>query len=179
MCATRHVRLVGVMVGGALLVTACGVSPLVGSGSYGPLAVTASGKGGHDAHLGTGRLQITDECVTLENKDVLLVWRADRVRWDQESRTILFQTVGGETLSLQDGDTIALGGHEAISEAREEPGGIDEGGIPERDWVNPPAQDCRTGRQAVVFSVRLPADPPSARPREATPVPDPEPGASD
>lgn len=109
MFATRHVRLVGAVVGGVLLATACGASQVVGSGSYGPLAVTASSKGGHDAHLGSGRLQITGECVTLENKDVLLVWRGNRVRWDQEARTILFQTVEDETLSLQDGDTVALG----------------------------------------------------------------------
>lgn len=179
MFATRHVRLVGAVVGGVLLATACGASQVVGSGSYGPLAVTASGKGGHDAHLGSGRLQITGGCVTLANKDILLVWGAKRVRWDRESRTILFQTVEGEMLSLQDGDLVALGGHEAISGGREEPGGIDEGGIPEREWVNPPAQECRTGRQGIVSSVRQPADPPSSQPREATPVPDPELDASD
>jgi len=100
----------------------------IGSAGRGPLAVMEM-SGGMDA-LNTGVLRITDRCVLLETaggESELLVWPADRTRWDDATRTIRFTNPpAGDEFTLQDGQSVSLGGGGD---------GTDEGGVTPAEWV--------------------------------------------
>jgi len=122
----------------ALLVLAVAVGgPLLGSpagdlserpGPWGPVAVMEM-SGGMDA-LTTGVLRITDRCVVLETaggESELLVWPADRTRWDEATRTIRFTNPPfGPEFTLQDSQSVSLGGGGD---------GTDESGVTPAEWV--------------------------------------------
>lgn len=100
-----------VAVGGALLASPGGDR----SGEpqpWGPLAVMEM-SGGMDA-LTTGVLRVTDRCVLLETaggESELLVWPADRTRWDEATGTIRFTNPPvGDEFTLRDGQPVSFGG---------------------------------------------------------------------
>lgn len=94
---------------------------------FGPLAVVPGNPGGDQARI-EGILQITEDCVSLDERgeEVLLVWPEDRTSWDAGSQAVQFQRADGTSSTLQDGDQVAFGG-----------GGesVDEGGRSSEDWV--------------------------------------------
>jgi hypothetical protein len=110
--STAALLVLAVAVGGALLGGPAG-DLSEGSDPWGPLAVMEM-SGGMDA-LTTGVLRVTDRCVFLETaggESELLVWPADRTRWDEATGTIRFTNppAGG-------GDST------------------DEGGVAPAEWV--------------------------------------------
>lgn len=113
-------------VGGVLLASPGG-TPAGGPQSWGTLAVLPS-TGGAQA-LNTGVLRVTDPCVLLETaggESELLVWPADRTRWDEASGTIRFTNPDGSEFTLHDGQPVSFGG-----------GGDStaEGGVSGADWA--------------------------------------------
>lgn len=89
---------------GVLVLLACGgrsdgdVSQQTDSGDkqWGPLAVFPPAQG-HGQARAPGTLQVTHECVVLEQqgKTVFLAWPADRTGWDPEARTVTFENIQG------------------------------------------------------------------------------------
>ena len=92
--------------------TGTGRGDLGGSDGWGPLAVMEM-SGGMDA-LTTGVLRVTDQCVTLETaggESELLVWPADRTRWEEATGSIRFTNPPvGPDFVLRDGQSVSLGG---------------------------------------------------------------------
>lgn len=82
------------------------------SAGWGPLAVMQMA-GGMDA-LNTGVLRVTERCVLLETaggESELLVWPADRTRWDDATGTIHFTNPpAGDEFILRDGQSVSFGG---------------------------------------------------------------------
>lgn len=121
------VLVLAVAVGGTLLASP-GRDRSGGPQPRGPLAVMQM-SGGMDA-LTTGVLRVTDWCVLLETAGgelELLVWPADRTRWDAATGTVRFTNPPlGPEFTLQDGQAVSLGG-----------GGdsTDEGGVTAAEWV--------------------------------------------
>ena len=124
---TATLLVIAVALGGALLASPDGDR----SGApqpWGPLAVMEM-SGGMDA-LTTGLLRVTDRCVLLETaggESELLVWPADRTRWDEATGTIQFTNPPvGDEFTLRDGQPVSLGG-----------GGdrTDEGGVTAAEWM--------------------------------------------
>lgn len=119
---------------------------------WGPLAAMDM-DGGMDA-LTVGVLHITDRCVLLETaggQSELLVWPADRTRWDESTRTIQFTNPPfGPEFTLGDGQQLSLGGGGD---------GTDEGGISPAewvasiDWVSAPDRSCPMDVRWFVSSV--------------------------
>jgi hypothetical protein len=100
----------------------------VGDGSqWGPLAVVRGGGG--DEALIEGTIEITDECVLLDERGelVLLVWSSDRTEWDEGSASIRFSDLDGSTTTIVDGQTVRLGGGGSS---------VDEGGLGAEEWLN-------------------------------------------
>lgn len=95
--------------------------------------------------LGGGVLRVTDECVTLEGRDALLVWPADRTDWDPAARTITFEDSRGETLTLDDGDAVLLSGSATSA--------VEGDAHTEPDWINPPAESCPAGSRVTIGDV--------------------------
>lgn len=118
-----------------------GRGDLGGSGGWGPLAVMEM-SGGMDA-LTTGVLRITDRCVTLETaggESELLVWPADRTRWDQATRTIHFTNPpAGPDFVLRDGQSVSFGGG---GDSAAEGGGSSAEWAASVDWVAAPDPAC-------------------------------------
>ncbi len=96
--------------------------------AWGPLAVVPPAQG-YGAALAGGTLHITDACVFLEEAGgdpALLVWPADRTRWDGTARAIHFTNFDATEVTMGDGDRVTFGG-----------GGDStaEGGLPGAEWV--------------------------------------------
>lgn len=133
-----------------MVLSACGgtAAPGVAQGpdekseEWGPLAVVAS-PDGFDEALIEGRLQVTEQCVFLDEQgeNVILVWPADRTTWNAGTRTITFQNLDGEAVTLGAGDKVRMGGGGSS---------INEDGVPNEEWaagiewVSPPAPSCVT-----------------------------------
>ncbi len=115
-----------VLVGQALMADS-GVDGPGGPGVWGPLAVVPSAGG--EAALNTGTLRITETCVFLDTaggESELLVWPADRTRWDASAGTVGFTNSDGSEVNLRDGELVSFGG-----------GGDStvEGGVSGEEWV--------------------------------------------
>lgn len=91
------------------------------SGSeLGPLAVLAPGiVGGSEALGGTGPVRIEEDCVSLSTSNgnvVLLVWHAADVSWDGGDREITFTDRDGRSTAIRDGDVLTVGGESLTSQ---------------------------------------------------------------
>lgn len=121
---------------------------------WGPLAVQPPQQGWEDARAG-GTLRITEHCVFLQHphgEDELLVWPADRTRWDGESRTIIFEDLDAGTVTLADGDAVISGGGGG---SFEESGTSSEEWASDFEWVSPPAQECLTDAHWFIGGIQL------------------------
>lgn len=119
----------------AVVATACGGG--TGEAEGGPLAlVEATG----DQARTEGVVVITDACVFLERDGErgVLVWPADRTRWNAGEGTIAFSTVAGNDVTVESGQHVALGGGGAhVSE--------DGAGWADNiEWTRRPAPECLT-----------------------------------
>ena len=67
---------------------------------------------------GTGRVHVTERCVELEVAETgarrLLAWRSAQVEWG--SGVIAFTAVGGDRLTIEDGDTVTVGGEDLVGD---------------------------------------------------------------
>lgn len=132
----------------ALLVTMV-TSACSGAGTpeWGPLAlVDATG----DMARNEGTVVITDACVFLERGDGrgLLVWPADRTRWNGEDRTISFSTLEGVEVTVESGQQVVLAGGGA---------GAGEDGEDWTEtirWARRPAPECATDAAWFVSDVK-------------------------
>lgn len=146
--STRR-RRAALVLGAVVLLGACGGGEAPsgppttgGEGAWGPLAVIPPAEASGEALI-EGTLRVTPECVLLDERgeDVLLIWPADRTRWNAPSRTISFTTGEGRTVTLSDGDPVAFGGGGS---------GVEEGGRPPAEflaateWVAEPRASCVT-----------------------------------
>jgi hypothetical protein len=137
---------------------------------WGPLAVIDSG--GFDART-EGTLVITDECVFLDTfgERWLLIWHADRTRWDSDRETITFVSIRGEEVTVGNGDYVVLGGG---GWSTEEDGVEPQEWAETIDWVQGPADECLTDvRWAVsnVSSIGVPTPTPEPSPAAWVPLP--------
>lgn len=142
----------------------------------GPLAVNESN--GAEAR-NEGTLRITEGCVFLERggEQQLLVWPADRARWDAVGGTITFTTVRNGELTLKSGDYVELGGG-GSSEA--EGGMIPQERVETVTWVQRPADACLIDAWWFVSDAAVTAVPtPTPEPRPAAWVPLPFPVGSE
>jgi len=125
-----------VLIGQALL---AGPRP-GGTVDWGPLAVVPSTGG--DQALNTGVLHITEACVLLETgggESELLVWPADRTRWNATAGTIGFTSSDGTEVALRDGDPASfVGGGDSTAES----GVSGEEWAAAVDWVARPNASC-------------------------------------
>lgn len=146
----RHLTRVALVIT-TLVVTACGggrggsneAADAATTGddrSWGPLAIVPPPEASGQALI-AGTLKVTDECLLLDERgeDVLLVWPADRTRWNPESKTISFETSDGRTVTLADGDEVAFGGG---GSSVEEDGLSAEDFVAGVEWVSEPAPSC-------------------------------------
>lgn len=91
------------------------------SDDLGPLTVIDA-TGGSLALGGTGPVRIEENCVTmaLANGDILLlIWHANEVRWDADSREITYSSAAhpdAQPITIHDGDTITVGGESLLSD---------------------------------------------------------------
>lgn len=99
---------------GPLVLTALTVCGCALSSASGPLAIVQGDlRGTLEAFGGSGRLEITDECVVLtadNGAQTTLVFRAGQVSWDPGARTITFLAQGEPPVTLSSGDRITIGG---------------------------------------------------------------------
>lgn len=132
----------------ALVLSACGgqsdsdiAAQSEGGGQeWGPVAVVPPQEG-HGQALIHGTLRVTDDCVLLDEQgeNALLVWPADRTTWNPEARTVTFENLDGEVVTVGDGDEVSMGGGGSS---------VDEGGVSNeeyisgREWVSPPDPSC-------------------------------------
>jgi len=125
-----------VLIGQALL---AGPGP-GGTVDWGPLSVVSS-TGGDEA-LNTGVLRITEACVFLESaggESELVVWPADRTRWDASAGTIGFTNSDGTEVTLRDGELVSFGGG---GDSTVEGGVSGEEWVARTDWVARPDASC-------------------------------------
>jgi hypothetical protein len=110
------------------------------SGEWGPLAVIPPQDGSDQART-EGTLRITDTCVFLDERGdpVLLVWPADRTRWDANERTVTFTNADGTPVIVADGTAVVLGGG---GDSSEESGTAPEAWLDGMTWVARPADGC-------------------------------------
>ena len=96
-------------------------------GEWGPLAVVEA-QGGGDALI-HGTIRISGDCVVLDEQgdEVLLVWPADRTRWDASSQSITFENRDGTRDTFSDGDLVVMGGGGSS---------LGEGGTSSEEWVS-------------------------------------------
>lgn len=151
-------RMVVIALSAVLTLAACGEAstsdvvdqPSSDGGSWGPLAVTSANGSGAEALI-QGMLQVTDECVLLQEQgeDVLLVWGAGQVTWNADERTITIEDADG-TVTVADGDQVRLSGGGSS---------VEEGGDPAEewaegiDWTSRPAPSCLTDTRWFVGDV--------------------------
>lgn len=120
---------------------------------WGPLAVVPPQEGA-DAARTEGRLRITDVCVLLEGRGgvSLLVWSANWTAWNPERRTITFSNIDGTIATIEDGDSVVLGGSG---------GSLAEDGVSAAQWLarttweSPPAGDCVLDQHWYVGAVEI------------------------
>jgi hypothetical protein len=154
-----------VVVGQALLADR-GQTDSGDSAGWGPLAVMNM-NGGMDA-LTTGVLRITDDCVVLETaggESELLVWPADRARWDAATRSIGFTNPDGSQSTLRDGEAVSFGGG---GDSTAEGGVSGAEWAASLDWVSPPHPNCPMEIRWYLSEVADPEPPETPAP---TPVP--------
>lgn len=105
----------------------------------GPLAILSPGiVGGSDALGGSGSVRIEDDCVTLPTSNgnvLLLIWHADDVSWDEGEREITFTSSEGIATAIRDGDILTVGGESLTSQ---------DGPPVARDitWLAEPDESC-------------------------------------
>ena len=113
----------------ALILVGCGAATdSVPAANWGPLAVDDSQEAGEALTRGT--IHITEDCVILDEDgggELLLVWPADRTRWDPSSRSITFENFDGAVNTFSDGNHLLFGGGGSSA---------DEGGQPSSEWVS-------------------------------------------
>ena len=134
-----------------LIVAGCSQAPPDGAG-WGPLAVDDSQEGGEALIHGT--LRVNDDCVLLEERgvEVLLVWPADRTRWNEAARTITVRSRGVE-ITIGDGNRlVVVGGGSSAGE-----GGLpSDRWIDSMDWVARPSDECLRDVRWFVAQVDVP-----------------------
>jgi hypothetical protein len=141
----------------ALTLTLAGCGPATHSGNdanWGPLAVDGSTESG-DA-LTRGIIHITEDCVFLEEEgggELLLVWPADRTRWDRASRSITFENWNGARNTFSDGNSLLMGG--GGSSAREGGQASDEW-VSSIEWIAEPRDGCLRDVRWFVGEVNIP-----------------------
>jgi len=159
--------LVAAIVGQALLTEGDGTGQ-GGPDDWGPLAVMQA-SGGADA-LNMGTLRITAACVLLETaggESELLVWPADRTRWDDASASVVFSLSDGSETTLRNGQLVSLGGGGDSTR---------EGGVSADEWaasiawVAPPDSSCPMETRWFVSAVVSPqvASPSQQPPSESS-----------
>jgi len=86
-------------------------------------------------------LLITDRCVYLvaKGEKPLLFWPADRTRWNEEARGILFSNFDGTVVTASDGDAVAVGGGGDSEAESGISGPVWASGM---IWVAPPDPSC-------------------------------------
>ncbi|HET6381151.1 MAG TPA: hypothetical protein VFH63_09015 [candidate division Zixibacteria bacterium] len=112
-----------------MVISACGTS------ETGPLAlVDATG----DMARNEGTVVITDACIFLERggERGLLVWPADRTRWNEGDRTISFSTLDGAEVTVESGQQVVLAGGGAGA------GEDGEDWTETIQWARRPAPEC-------------------------------------
>jgi len=114
---------------------------------WGPLAVIP-GQGGSDTARAEGMLRIAEGCAYLDSggERVLLVWPADRVRWDARSGDIECDNPDGTTESVMDGNLVVLGGGGGSTEE-------DGAWFEAMDWIAAPPDGCPLDAYWVVGTV--------------------------
>ena len=110
---------------------------------WGPLAVRAP-EDGTDTARNEGTLRITETCVYLEARGALtlLSWPSDRTTWSPGPQTITFENFDGTTVTVRDGDQLALGGSGGHAGSGEPSDGSGEEWVGRLTWVVPPAASC-------------------------------------
>lgn len=129
-----------VLIGQTLLAGPAPTEP-GGSRDWGRLAVVPPAQGSGDA-LNTGTLRITEACVVLETaggETELLVWPADRTRWDPTAGAIGFTNADGTEVTLRDGELVSFGGG---GDGTAESGVSGEEWVARVDWVARPDPSC-------------------------------------
>jgi hypothetical protein len=127
-----------------IVAASCGES----QSEWGPLAlVDATG----DTARTEGTVRITDECVLLDTggETQLLVWPADRSRWNRDDRTISFTSLAGVELFVASDQFVVLGG--GGSSAAED----GERWADRIDWARRPAPACVTDSAWFVSDIQL------------------------
>ncbi len=141
---------------------------------WGPLAVMHM-DGGMDA-LNAGVLRIDGRCVVLETasggESELLVWPADRTRWDAADATIDFANTDGSQVTLRDGQAVSFGGG---GDGTAESGVSGAEWAASVDWIAPPDASCPMEIRWYVSGVVAQGN--AALPASATPAPTPLPRA--
>lgn len=108
---------------------------------WGPMAAAPASLAIMEARA-FGSLEITDRCVYLVRPSgdrMLLVWPADRSRWDGASQTITLTNLSGEVSTFNDGDLASIGGGVASAAQVEAPTGMV---LKQNEWVAAPASSC-------------------------------------
>jgi hypothetical protein len=144
----RLVALAPVAAAAVVLVVLAGQALIAGPGpvnpgaatEWGPLAVVPN-TGGAEA-LTAGTLRITELCVWLEtagDEAELLVWPADRTRWDPAMGSIGFANSNGIEVTLRDAEPVWFsGGGDSTAES----GVSGEDWAAGLEWVAPPDPSC-------------------------------------
>ena len=115
-------------------------APPSAPGEWGPLAVIPP-QDGSDTGRTEGKLRITNTCVFLDERGerVLLLWPADRTRWDAGERTVTFANADRKPVVVGDGTPVVLGGG---GDSSEESGITPEAWLGSMTWVARPADGC-------------------------------------
>jgi hypothetical protein len=120
----------------ALLVSACGVSPLP---AWGPLAVVADETGAEG--LATGTIRVTEDCVHLDvagSRDFLLIWSARKTRWNPDLSAVAVVNSDGGEFSFRDGMLASVVGGDLSAGTDLTP----EEWASSTSWVAPPDSKC-------------------------------------
>lgn len=110
-----------------------------GSPQFGPLAV--SDFVGGDQAVISGSIQITDDCVLLDERgeSVLLVWPQGRTTWDNQEAAVLFVGPSGEQGTFRDGDAATFSGG---GSSTDEDGTTAEDFLASVVWISEPNRNC-------------------------------------
>jgi hypothetical protein len=139
----------------ALVLAGCGPATDGNSArDWGPLAVDDSQEAGEALMRGT--INITDDCVILDEEsggEVLLVWPADRTRWDPSSRSITVQNFNGALNTFSDGNHLLIGGG---ASSAHEGGQSSSEWIASIEWVAEPRDACLRDVRWFVGEIQIP-----------------------